>query len=231
MTTLQTPELTASETVDHEAAAAAPAPGLVGILGGLALGVAPVLMSVGFFTSPPQDSTSNVDYVTSMARAPFQAALSADFLHYAWVVWALAALSMITLLHGRRGRVAGTVTALLAAISSIQLSGLLLSDFYAVRVTQESGAAAAAAVEFDLGTSVDIWLWSAKPAALLVPALFFFLAYSRAISWWLAPLPLLSGLLIAAPLPAPVNIALMIIMWAPAYLAARQLITGRRRVA
>lgn len=231
MTTLQTPELTASETADLEAPAAASATGLIGILGGLALGVAPVLMTVGFFTSPPQDSGSNVDYVTSMARAPFQAALSANFLHYAWVVWALAALSTLLLFRGRRGRTAGTIAAVLAAITSIQLSGMLLSDFYAVRATQESGAAAAAAVEFDLGRSVDIWLWTSQAAALLVPALFFFLAYSRVISWWLAPLPLLSGLLIAAPLPAPVKIVVMIIMWAPAYLVARQLITGRHRAA
>ena len=203
--------------------------GLVAILGGLALAAAPVLMTIGFFTSPPQDSTSNVDYVTSMARAPFQAALSANFLHYAWVVWALAALAMITLFRGRRGRVGGTITAVLAAVSSIQLSGMLLSDFYAVRVTQESGrrgGCGGGVRPRDLGRHLAVVVQGRRPAGagvVLLPGL-------RAGDQLVARAAAAAQLaVLMSPLPAPVNAALMIIMWAPAYLVARQLITGRRR--
>lgn len=203
---------------------------LLARLGGIALAAAPVVMVVGFYTSPPQDSSSHVDYVASMARAPFQAALSASLLHYCWVLWILAVFSLLILLRGRRGRLAGSIAVVAAAIASIQISGLLLSDFYAIRMTQLVGADQAAQIEFGLGRAAGIWLTTGQFAALLVPVMFGFLAYSRVISWWLAPLPFLGALSFLSPLPAPVNAALMIITWAPAFVAAFQLISGRRRV-
>jgi hypothetical protein len=199
------------------------------VLGGLALALVPVTWTVGVFTSPPQDSTSHVDYVASMARAPFQAVLSANFLHYSWLLLVLGVMAAMPLFRGRRGSRVGLTVSILSIVTAIQISGLLLSDWYAVRVSQESGVKAAAAIEFDLGTSANVWLWTGKVAALFVPLLFCSLAYSRVISWWLVLVFVLGSVIAFLPIPVALAAPAMVISWAPAYAVAWQLVTGRRR--
>ena len=108
----------------------------------------------------------------------------------------------------------------LVAFGAVQMSGLLLSDWFLIAAgttlpLEQALAMDAAAKEL----SAVAWLLSAQLATMLgIPALTLGLARARVVSWWIAPLPLLAFLVpmfnlgpIAAiafvPLMAPIIVA------------------------
>ena len=74
-----------------------------------------------------------------------------------------------------------------------------------------------------LGTDDD------EPDRSDVPLTFLALAYARVLSWWIAPLPLLTVPLLVLTPPTAIAVVLSLASWAPAYVLAHQLVTGRRR--
>lgn len=167
---------------------------LLQVLGGLCMAAGPLLVLGGAITSPPQEDGSAGAYIESLGDDPFLTAVSANLFHYAWVALAFAALAAVGLVRGRRGRGLTLAGGIAAAFGSVQMSGLLYSDWVLAALDRELSPEQAVSI-FDQVTgapSVAIWLASAKLFALLgYPVLFAGLARAGVISWWLVPLALL----------------------------------------
>ena len=164
------------------------------LLGGLAMASGPLMVMGGAITSPPQEDGSAGAYIESLGADPFISAVSANLFHYAWVALAFAALAAIGLVRGRRGRGLTLVGGLAAAFGSIQMSGLLYSDWVLVAMHEHLSLDQAVAVFTDVTSapSIAVWLLSAKVLALLgYPLLFAGLARAGVLSWWLVPVSLL----------------------------------------
>ena len=87
----------------------------------------------------------------------------------------------------------------------------------------------AVAVFTGLGdASFAAWMATAKVGAiLLLPVMFMGLARAGVLSWWIAPLPLLSMVAFGV-VGGPVGIALAAASYAPAYVAGARLIVRSR---
>jgi hypothetical protein len=175
------------------------------VAAGVALLAFPPLLAAGLWASPEQASDSPRDYVASLGVDPAQTALSAGLLHYAWVAFALGVLGAVGLVRGRRGRVAVPVVAVLAAFSALQLSGLLVFDFF--------NAALARALPIDRATEIfttatadpwlATWLVSGRVVGFVgVPVVVAALARAGVVSWWLLLAPVLGFAVFFLPFPA-----------------------------
>jgi len=169
--------------------------------------------------SPPQLEEGEAGYIASLAADPAASLLSANLLHYSWVALALGVMGVVAL-TGARGRGWVSVNAVLVALGAVQMSGLLLSDWFLIAagnvLTPEQALTLDAAAKEG---SVLVWLVSAQLFTMLgLPALTMGLARAKVVSWWIAPLPLLAFVVpmfnlgpIAAiafvPLMAPVLVA------------------------
>lgn len=166
----------------------------VSLIGGAAMLVSPLLMVGGILTSPPQTSRAMDDYIESLARDPFLSSVSATLLHYGWVAMALGLLVAMTLVRGRRGRILALVGGLAGGFTTVQMSALMLNDYFlsALGNTLVIGDAVkvADAMMVDGDLASQLWWQSGKLAILLPVLLYAGLARAGVISWWLAPLSL-----------------------------------------
>ncbi|MEJ2869335.1 hypothetical protein WCD74_16280 [Actinomycetospora sp. OC33-EN08] len=228
MTTLDAPTATITT-----APAAAPRRSLLTSAGGIALIVSPLLLAAGMATIPPGEDGTTAGYVASLAATPWLTALSAGLLHYSWVFYALGLLAVPALVRGTRGRGVVSVVAVAMSFCAIQISGLLLGDWYAMAIGRAVPADQAATIfesaTTDLWTST--WLFSGKlvgfaGAALVVTAL----AWARSVSWWLLALPVL-GTASMVVLPALVGNAGLavgtVITFGPLFVIGAKLVSQR----
>lgn len=188
---------------------------------GIALIAFPVLFTAGMIFSPPQTEPGDAGYMLSLAADPTISAISAALLHYSWVALALGVMGLIGLVTSRRGRAWVPIAAVIVAFGAVQMSGLLLSDWFTIGMGSTLPIEQAVAVNeaSKQGVLLITWLISAQAFTLLgIPLMSFGLARARVISWWIAPLPILAfvvpmfnlGVIAALaflPLMAPVIIA------------------------
>lgn len=198
MTTLSLPRrrtrTTVTVTPDRADDGAAANNKVLSLLGGICFALHPMLFLAGAVTSPPQESNSAADYITSLGRDPWLSGLSANLFHYSWVLAVFAALTAIGLVRGRKGRVLTLVSGLGAAVGSLQMSGLLYSDWVNEALANNVSLTDAVAVfeHVMAAPSIGVWLMSAKVLAILgFPLLFAGLARAGVISWFLVPVTLL----------------------------------------
>lgn len=186
---------------------------------GVALISFPVLFSAGMVFSPQQTEEGDAGYIASLAADPATSELSANLLHHSWVALALGVMGLI-LLVGQRGRLWVSLAAVGVAFGSIQMSGLLLSDWFLIAagnvLTMDQAVLLNEAAK---SPSMMPWFLTAQLFSLLgLPVLMMGLARAKVVSWWLTPLPLVAffvpvlniGIFAAlafVPLMAPVIIA------------------------
>jgi hypothetical protein len=227
MTSTAVPTTTTPTTPATEPAAPRNA---LGVLGGAASIVAPLLFVAGAATSPPQESSAAEDYIASLAADPTLSGISASLFHYSWVLFAFAAIASIGLVRGRRGRALTTVGGLAAAFGSIQFTGLLYSDWVNVALGNHLSTADAVAVFEDVmsAPSIGFWLLSAKVLGLLgFPVLYAGLARAGVIAWWLVPLSLLPMVAFGV-IGGVAGIALAVVLYAPSYVVGVRLVQRAR---
>ncbi|GAA4803660.1 hypothetical protein GCM10023200_46120 [Actinomycetospora chlora] len=205
---------TAPTTVIPTAAAhAAPGASPLRMAAGLALVAFPVLFTAGIATSPPQASDASRDYVASLGADPTLTALSAGLLHYSWVAFALGVLGIIGLVRGPRGRVVVPLAAVVSSLSAIQLSGLLLYDFFI--------SAAANTVPLDQATTifdttvadpwVATWLVSGRLVGFVgIPLVVAALARAGVVSWWLLLAPVIGFASFVVPVPFAILVGMFV---------------------
>ncbi|WP_336920979.1 hypothetical protein [Aquipuribacter sp. SD81] len=219
MTTHLDPRTTASAapTTPDPAVRAAGALGRLAPLGGAALVAAPLLMLGASATSPPQADDSPAAYIASLAADPALSAVSAGLFHYGWLLLTFGALAALTLVRGRRGRGIATVGALMAAVGSLQISGLLLGDWYLAALGNEVATADAVRV-FEVAMSDAwgvTWLMSARLLPTIgFPVLFVGLARAGVLPWWLVP-GSLGTMVVPFVVPGPLGLVLAALCWAP----------------
>ncbi|RZT83490.1 hypothetical protein EV383_0295 [Pseudonocardia sediminis] len=199
--------------------------------GGVALGLAPLLLAGGFATSPPQDDPGSAAYVASLAADPVVSGISAAFLHYYWVALLFGALAAMGLVRGRRGRGLTTVAGVATVFGSVQISGLLLGDHYLAAMGNRIPVDAAAGVleNLDAGIPwVSIWLATGQVLGLLGPVLLLAgLARAGVVGWWTVPVFALIWVLppMAAGVVGGAGVtALTVLLGAPLYLLALRLV-------
>lgn len=164
------------------------------LIGGAAMLVTPLLIVGGILTSPPQETRAMGDYIESLTRDPFLSSVSATLLHYGWVTMALGLVVAMTLVRGRKGRVLALLGGVLGGFSAVQMSALLLNDWFLMALggglplADAVRVADALMVDGDLAS--QLWRQSAKLAILLPVLLYAGLARAGVISWWLVPLSL-----------------------------------------
>jgi hypothetical protein len=197
-------------------------------LGGLGFIAAPLLFTGGMLTSPEQTGPGTAGYIESLAADPALSLWSANLLHYGWIALAFGAIASLGLLRGPRGRVWVSIAAVVLLFGSIQMSGLLLSDWFLVSAgnvlsIEDAVAMDTAAKEW----SVGIWQMSGMAGGLLgMPALALGLARAKAVSWWIAPLAFLPWILPAFGL-GPVGVLVALACYAPFFVAGARLVTAR----
>lgn len=210
----------------------APPTRTLGLLAGLSSLAAPLLFVGGALTSPPQISDASGDYIASLAANPWLSGLSANLFHYAWMLFAFAALGSIGLVRGRRGRGLALVGGIAAAVGSVQFTGLLYSDWMNVALAERLAMADAVAVFEAVGAapSMTVWMLSAKVLGLLgFPVLYAGLARAGVIGWWLVPLSLLPMIAFGV-IGGLLGIVLATLLYAPSYVVGVRLVQ-RSRVA
>lgn len=121
---------TTTHATDARVEAAPSWSGAMRLAGGVALIAGPLFFSAGMFTSPPADSMADADYISSLARDLTLTQISALFLHYANVLIGLGILAAPSLVRGARGLKLVVVGALATAIGFINVSGLILADWW-----------------------------------------------------------------------------------------------------
>jgi hypothetical protein len=204
-------------------------PHLLERIGGLAFIVAPALHVAGMATSPAQSEPGEAGYIASLAADPALSILSANLLHYGWVAFAIAAVAGRGLLRGRRGAVWLPTAAVVLLLGAIQMSGLLLSDWFLIgagtTLPMDQALAMNDAAKAD-------WTITAWQLSAMIGGLGGLMAYSLGLAragvvpWWIAPLGGLAWfvpMLVGGPL-APVLIALC---FAPFVIAGVRLLTRR----
>lgn len=196
--------------------------------GGVALLAAPVLLTGGMLTSPEQTSPGDAGYIESLAADPALSLWSANLLHYGWVALAFGAIATLGLLRGSRGRVFLPVAAVLLLFGAIQMSGLLLSDWFLISAgntlpIEDAVTMDAAAKEW----TVAIWQYSGMAAGLLgIGLLSLALARAKAISWWIAPLGFLPWVVPAVGL-GTIGVGIALVCYAPLMVAGVRLVAAR----
>lgn len=164
----------------------------VSLVGGAAMLAAPLLVVAGVLTSPPQASRATSDYIESLARDPGLSSVSASLLHYGWVTTALGLLVAMTLVRGRKGRVLTLLGGLVGGFAAVQMSALMLNDYFLVALgttlAMPDAVRAAEAVMLH-GDALSVLWWQSGKLVILLPVLLYAgLARAGVISWWLVPL-------------------------------------------
>jgi hypothetical protein len=197
-------------------------------LGGLGLIAAPLLFAGGMLTSPQQTAPGNEGYIQSLAADPALSLASANFLHYGWVALAFGAIAALGLVRGRRGRVWMSIASIVLAFGAIQMSGLLLSDWFLVSMGNQLPLDVAASVDAAAKEgSVAIWQYTGMAAGILgIAGLSLGLARAKAISWWIAPLAFLPWVL-PAVLGGPIGVVAATLCYAPLMVAGIRLVAKR----
>lgn len=204
MTTTLTPPGTSSSGTSAQPTDAglhaAPLRRPISLVGGAAMLAAPLLVVGGIVTSPPQATRGTGDYVESLARDPFLTSLSASLLHYGWVTTALGLVVAMTLVRGRRGRVLTLLGGLVGGLAAVQMSALMLNDYFLAALGTQLALPDAVRVAESMMLHGDVasvlWWQSGKLVILLPVPLYAGLARAGVISWWLVPLS-------ALPMVAP----------------------------
>jgi hypothetical protein len=198
-------------------------------IGGIAFLAAPLLHVAGMATSPVQTEPGQAGYIASLAADPALSILSANLLHYGWVAFAIAAVAGRGLLRGRRGSIWLPIAAVVLLIGAIQMSGLLLSDWFLIGagtvLPMDQAVAMDTAAKADW--SISLWQLSGMIGGLGgLMAYALGLARAGVVPWWIAPF---GGLAWLVPMfiGGPVGVALIAVFFAPFYVAGVRLLTRR----
>lgn len=189
--------------------------GAMRLAAGVSLVTGTAFWAAGMFFSPPQESMADADYIASLARDLTQTQVSALFLHYANLLLGLGVLAAPSLVRGSRGLRLTVVGALFTALSFVNISGLILADWWNAATGTLLEPEQAAAV-FDHVKNASLFgLWSGTEMFSLVGSVLLLAGLARAgvLGWWTIAL-LVGGVagLIALGASQPVVVAAVVLV-------------------
>jgi hypothetical protein len=184
---MTTSTITRTDSPNDSRVKASPAwSGAMRLAGGVALIAGPLFFSAGMLTSPPADSMADADYISSLARDLTMTQVSALFLHYANVLIGLGILAAPSLVRGARGLKLVVVGALATAIGFVNVSGMILADWWNAATGTLLELDQAEAVFAHVKSASMLGLWNGtEPLSLLGPVLLLAgLARAGVLGWW-----------------------------------------------
>ena len=201
------------------------------VLAGAALVAGPVLWALGMATSPEQASMADADYISSLTRDTTMTQVSALLLHYGNLAIGLGILAAPSLVRGLRGRIPTVVGALLAAVGFVNVSGMVLSDWWnaSAGTLLDSDQAVAVFRGFKEGSLLPFWDGT-EPFSLLGPVLVLAgLARAGVLGWWTILLLVggVAGLMVFGATTPLVAAATVLVGFAPFALIGRRLLQRR----
>lgn len=201
------------------------------VAAGAALVAGPVLWALGMFTSPEQASMADADYISSLTRDTTMTQVSALLLHYGNLVLGLGILAAPSLVRGVRGRILTVIGSLLAALGFVNVSGMVLSDWWNVSAGTLLSSDQAVAVfrGFKEGSLLTFWDGT-EPFNLLGPVLVLIgLARAGVLGWWSILLLVggVAGLMVFGATAPLVAAATVLVGFAPFALIGRRLLQRR----
>ena len=160
--------------------------GAMRLAAGVALVAGPLLWSAGMFTSPPQETMSDADYIASLSKDLTMTQISALFLHYANVAIGLGILAAPSLVRGARGLKLVVIGSLATALSFVNVSGLILSDWWNAAVGRLLEPEQAEAVFAHVKGSSMLVLWTGTEVLMLLGTVLVLCGLARAgvLGWW-----------------------------------------------
>jgi hypothetical protein len=205
------------------------------VAAGVALVAGPVLWALGMATSPEQASMADGDYISSLTRDTTMTQVSALLLHYGNVVLGLGILAAPSLVRGIRGRIPTVIGSLLAAIGFVNVSGMVLSDWWNVSAGTllTSDQAVAVFRGFKEGSLLPFWDGT-EPFNLLGPVLVLVgLARAGVLGWWSILLLVggVAGLIVFGATTPLLAAATVLVGFAPFALIGRRLLQRRNLAA
>ncbi|MDG6108484.1 hypothetical protein Daura_14895 [Dactylosporangium aurantiacum] len=194
--------------------------------------------AAGFFaglaTSPPSGGDDKAAYLRSLAADPFQTQLSALLLHYGNLLMGVGLLALPLLVRGRRGAVLTLVGALLGALTLLEMSGALLSDWFHMEIGRNLPVEQAVALSDKvLAHPAQQLAFSPGPLVSLALLLTFAgLARAGVLGWWsLGGIVLGYAGLLFLPYDTPILPALGTLPMLAVMAAAGLRVLGRARIA
>ncbi len=181
MTTLTTPTTTSG--VDEAPTRWA---GAMRLAAGAVLVAGPVLWGAGMFFSPQAESMSDAHYIASLARDYDQTQISAMLLHYANLFVGVGVLAAPGLVRGAKGLALTVIGALATALGLLNISGLLLADWWnAASGIVLSESQAVELFQYVKGSSL-LPLWTSAEAISMVGLVLVIVGLCRAgvLAWW-----------------------------------------------
>jgi hypothetical protein len=162
---------------------------VVPVAAAAALIAGPVLWSAGMLTSPPQETMSDADYISSLSRDLTMTQVSALFLHYGNLTIGAGILAAPSLVRGSRGAWAVAIGALLTAIGFLNVAGMILSDWWNAATGTLLSTEDAVAVFQHVKSASLLPLWNGTELFSMLGPLLVLGGLARAgvLGWW--PMP------------------------------------------
>ncbi|WP_148572092.1 hypothetical protein [Nocardioides caldifontis] len=178
---------TASPVTTPDRADASPRwSGSMKLAGGIALVAGVLCWSAGMVFSPDSESMKDADYIASMARDLTNTQISALFLHYANLLLGVGVLAAPSLVRGARGLGMVVVGALMTCLGCLNVSGMVLSDWWNAatgRLLSEEQAVAVFRHVQD-ASLLPIWKGTEIFAMLGIVVVLAGLARAGVLGWW-----------------------------------------------
>jgi hypothetical protein len=160
--------------------------GAMRLAAGVSLVAGVLCWSAGMVFSPDSESMADADYIASMARDLINTQLSALFLHYANLLLGVGVLAAPSLVRGARGLGLVVVGALMTCLGCLNVSGMILSDWWNAatgRLLSEEQAVAVFRHVQD-ASLLPIWKGTEIFAMLGIVVVLAGLARAGVLGWW-----------------------------------------------
>lgn len=180
---------TTSATTATSAAATDASPRWVGAMrlaGGLSLVAGVLCWSAGMVFSPDSESMKDADYIASMARDLTNTQISALFLHYANLLLGVGVLAAPSLVRGARGLGMVVVGALMTCLGCLNVSGMVLSDWWNAATGRLLSEDEAVAVFRHVQEASLLPLWKGTEIFAMLGIVLVLAGLARAgvLGWW-----------------------------------------------
>lgn len=226
---------TASSTVDSGSAGRPERPAAARVAPLLAAGAlvaGPLLWAGGILTAPPQASEADADYIASLARDLRMTEISALLLHYGNIAIGVGVLAAPALVRGAKGAWLALVGAVLTMIGFVNVSGMILADWWNASTGRQLTSEQAVAVFQGVKQSPLLFLWDGTMVFSLLGPILLFAGLARAgvVGWWTVPVFVAGavGLMVLGAYSTVVTSALVLVGFAPFAIVGLRLVQRSR---
>jgi len=160
--------------------------GAMKLAAGVSLVAGVLSWSAGMVFSPDAESMADADYIASMARDLTDTQISALFLHYANLLLGVGVLAAPSLVRGARGLKPVVIGALMMSLGMLNVSGMILSDWWNAATGRLLSEEQAVAVFRHVQDASMLQLWKGTEIFAMLGVVLVLVGLARAgvLGWW-----------------------------------------------